>query len=430
MKNVWILNHYAVAPGESGGTRHYQLAKYLATHGWRTSILAASVDFTSGVQRLNPPEARRLELLGGIPFLWVRTPRYKGNGGGRMLNMLAYAWRVLLPATVRGLDAPDVVIGSSVHPFAALAGALLASRHRVPFVFEVRDLWPQTLIDLGRLGRHSPVAYVMRWLEKWLYSRASRIVTLLPRAVDYIAPLGIDPGKVLWISNGVDIEAFPTPSLPIPEPGVFRLMYFGSHGQANGLDVLLRAMALVKSNVDAPQVQLRLIGEGTMKPALMNMANSLGLGVEWVSFEAPVKKSDIPRLASEADAFVITVLNAPNLYRYGISMNKLFDYMAGRRPIIIASAAINNPIEDAQCGLTVPPDDPVALAAAIVRMAKTPLAQREDWADRGRQHVESYYGYASLAGRLATALDECSSNETKSPKGSHLVTDKLDKQHD
>jgi len=151
LKQVWILNHYAQEPGGAGGTRHFSLAKHLQTLGWQTTVLAASVELNTGRQRLVNNENTRLDSFEGVSFLWVKTPPYKGNGGGRMLNMLAYAFRVCLPSTTRELARPDVVVGSSVHPFAAVSGAWLAKRHRVPFVFEVRDLWPQTLVDLGRL---------------------------------------------------------------------------------------------------------------------------------------------------------------------------------------------------------------------------------------------------------------------------------------
>jgi len=432
MKRVWMLNHYAVEPGSSGGTRHYHLAEHLQAYGWRANILAASVEFNSGRQRLKLHEKHRLETFEGIPFSWVRTPQYKGNGGGRMLNMLTYSWRVLIPATTRDLDRPDAVIGSSVHPFAALAGAFLARRHHVPFVFEVRDLWPQTLIDLGRLRERSVMAKVMRWLEKWLYRRADRIVTLLPRAVDYIAPLGIDPAKVVWISNGVDLKDFPDPGpCDSRREGVFTLMYFGAHGQANGLDVLLKAMALIRSRDDSPRVHLRMVGDGPLKPSLQLMAQEIGLDSEWITFEDAVKKREIPRIAAEADAFVITVLPMPELYRYGISMNKLFDYLAGRRPIIIASAAANNPVDDAQCGMTVSPGDPVALAQAIIAMAHTPAAQREAWGVRGRRHVEEKYGYDRLAARLAEVLDECVAMSVPTfSREQNTSTSAVSKQHD
>jgi glycosyltransferase involved in cell wall biosynthesis len=408
MKKVWILNHYASGLGGSTGTRHFHLARNLRKYGWQASVIAASVEHVSGLQRLPPGENWRLDIQDGIPFLWLRTPAYSGNGAGRVINMLAFVWRALSRSSTAALRRPDVITGSSVHPFAAVAAAWLATRYRVPFVFEVRDLWPQTLIDLGRLKERGIVTYALRLMERWLYRRASRIVTLLPRAVDYIEPLNIPARKVIWISNGVNIEEFPDLGPGRHENSEpFTLMYFGAHGLANGLDVLIKALAIVKQAPLAPRIRLRLIGNGPLKQGLQQLSVDLGLTDDWISFETPVLKEDIPRIANEADAFVITVRDAPRLYKYGISMNKLFEYLAARRPVLIASAASNNPVKDANCGITVAPDDPQALADGIIKLAKLPYKERESMGQRGRQHVESYYSYDKLAEQFAHVLEEC-----------------------
>ena len=233
--HVWILNHYAQEPTGAGGTRHFSLARHLPAHGWTASIIAASVEINTGRQRLQSGESFRLDEYAEVPFLWVQTPEHQGNGGGRLINMVSYSMRALLPKVTRPLARPDVVVGSSVHPLAAWTGAQLARRHRVPFVFEVRDLWPQTLIDLGKLKPRGLTARAMRGLELWLYRRASRIVTLLPHAARYMVPLGIPESKIVWIPNGVELDDFPQP--PAATDGqTFSLMYFGAHGQANGLD--------------------------------------------------------------------------------------------------------------------------------------------------------------------------------------------------
>lgn len=402
-KNVWILNHYAQEPGGAGGTRHYSLAKHLLSHGWKASVIAASVELNTGYQRLADDEGQRITDFDDVAFLWVRTPQYEGNGGGRMKNMLVYALRVLMPSVTRGLDRPDVVVGSSVHPFAAWSGAILARRFGVPFVFEVRDLWPQTLVDLGRLRANGLVTKALRWLEKWLYQRADRIVVLLPKAGDYIVPLGVAADKIVWIPNGVELVGYPEPLQPVPRD-TFTLMYFGAHGQANGLDCLLKAIAELKKNPDMDHVRLRMIGDGPLKPYLVGLARDLGLSS--VDFEAPVPKQQIPALAAEADAFVISVLDLPQLYRYGISMNKLFDYFAAARPIVIGSSAANNPVEDAGAGITVRPDDPVALAEAIASLVVLPAYQRAAMGRSGRAYVEKNHDFRILAAKLAATLNE------------------------
>lgn len=403
MKQVWILNHYAAEPGGVGGTRHFHLAEGLPRYGWSASIIASSVELNSGRQRLSPEEMRRLDDCGGVKFLWVRVPEYAGNGGGRMLNMLAYSLRVLLPSYTRELPRPDVVVGSSVHPIAALSGALLARRFAVPFVFEVRDLWPQTLIDLGRLKSNSLVAKAMAWLERWLYRRADKIIVLLPRAVDYIGPLGIDTDKIVWIPNGVDLSLFSRGNEQAADRNdEMTLMYFGAHGDANGLDNVLRAMSMLQRR--RVPVKLRLIGDGPRKKELQSLAVELGLGN--VKFEPPVPKATIPKLAAEADVFVFNLVDAP-VFRYGISSNKLFDFLAAERPVIFCCDSANNPVEDAQAGVTVRPGDPSALADAIERIVAIPEADRRAMGGRGRHHVEMHYGFNRLTARFAAVLDDC-----------------------
>ncbi|WP_043744913.1 glycosyltransferase family 4 protein [Thauera sp. SWB20] len=402
MKNVWILNHYAQEPGGAGGTRHYSLARHLLKHGWQSSVIAASVELNTGRQRLADGERTRISDFDGIPFLWVRTPQYEGNGGGRMGNMLTYAARVLLPGVTKGLERPDVIVGSSVHPFAAWSGSVLARRLRVPFVFEVRDLWPQTLVDLGRLQEQNLITKVLRKLEKWLYVRADRIVVLLPQADEYIVPLGVPKRKIVWIPNGVELEGYPEPTQPLIHDG-FTLMYFGAHGQANGLDCVLRAMAELQERPDMRHVRLRMIGDGPLKPSLLKLAEELQL--RNVEFADPVPKREIPAVAAEADAFVFNLIDAP-VFQYGISSNKLFDFLAGARPIIFCCKSSNNPVADAHAGITVLPGDPLALSQAIATLATMPAGDRNEMGRAGRAYVERNHSFDSLAARFAAMLKE------------------------
>lgn len=403
MKHVWILNHYAQEPGGPGGTRHFSLARHLPAHGWKATLIAASTEHMTGRQRLDAGEQKRLETFDGVPFLWLRTATYAGNGADRVRNMLGYTRAVLERNALSSLDPPDVIVGSSVHPLAAWAGRRLAKRHGVPFIFEVRDLWPQTLIDMGRLSAKHPAAIALRALERSLYRSARRIIVLLPKANAYIEPLGIAREKIVWIPNGVDLEMYPAPP-PKPPSESFTLMYFGAHGAANGLDNLLQAMKIVESNSAGSNIRLRLIGQGPLKDALIGMAQDLGLKA--VGFEAPITKNKIPLRAAEADAFVICVRQMRNLYRFGISMNKIFDYMAAAKPTIISAEVASNPIADACGGLTVPAENPEALAAAILDVAALPPERRAEMGTAARQHLEKNYSMERFAARLATTLDD------------------------
>lgn len=403
MPTVWILNHYAQEPGGPGGTRHFALAKHLRASGWDTCVIAASVELNTGRQRLAHGEYCRLESHDGVQFLWLKVPAHAGNGPGRMVNMLAYALRAWMPWNLQQLPRPRVIIGSSVHPFAAWAGARLARRHGVPFVFEVRDLWPQTLIDLGRLRDGSLVARALRLLERHLYRCADRILILMPGATGYIEPLGIPRSRIVWLPNGVDIEEFPYVPPAGGRDGVFTLMYFGAHGTANGLENLIRAMAVLNDRRASPAPVLRLIGDGPMKTSLRRLVADLRL--DNVRLEDVVPKADIPAVAAQADAFVFNLVASP-VFRYGISSNKLFDFMAAGRPVIFSCESVNNPVAEANAGITVPPDRPERLADAIATIATLSPAERERMGLNARRYVERNHDYRSLAARLAEVLND------------------------
>ena len=402
-KHVWLVNHYAQEPGHAGGTRHFSIAEHLPESGWSASIIAASVELNTGRQRLVAGEKKKWESIGGIPFLWIRTPEYHGNGVGRFWNMLVFSMRVLMPSVTSKLQRPDVVVGSSVHPFAAWSGFVLARRLGVPFVFEVRDLWPQTLVDLGRLNDKSPVTWLLRRLEIYLYRKAGRIVVLLPRAADYIVPLGISREKICWIPNGVEMIDSTGPVYKGDDEH-FTYMYFGAHGTANGLDNILRAMHEIEKSRSSSNIRLRLIGDGPMKSSLMELADSLDLSS--VSFEAPVPKEDIPALAAQADAFVFPLVDAP-VFKYGISSNKLFDFMAAARPIVFCCRAVNNPIADAGAGVTVAPGDIKSLATAMTELSQLPLEKRLVMGQLGREYVSQRHDFRILAKNFADELNQC-----------------------
>jgi glycosyltransferase involved in cell wall biosynthesis len=398
--NIWIVNHYALPPSRAGGTRHYTFARKLQKRGHTVTILASSFNHWTKEELLKNRETHRLEITEGVPFLWIRTPHYKGNSPARVWNMLVFSYKAWRMGKRARLEKPDVIVGSSPHPFAALVGERLANYFGVPFVLEVRDLWPQTLIDLGRIPPYHPFVILLDKIERYLYRNASAIVTPLPGAGEYMATKGADPSRVVWIPNGIDLELVPTPSPPQPkEP--FTVIYAGAHGLANGLELALESAHLLEKEGWGNRVRFRFIGDGPEKPNLIRRAQELGLGN--VSFEDPVPKSEIYTLLSQADAFLI-ILRDSALYRWGISLNKLFDYLASARPIIFCGDSPYNPVADANAGISVPPGDPKALAEAVKQLALLPPEDRWAMGLRGREYVERHHSFGSLADKLEKVL--------------------------
>jgi len=399
-RTLWIVNHYAQAPDRPGPTRHYSLARRLAAHGWQCHILASSIELNTQRQRLEPGQVGGCEAHDGVYFHWLRSPGYEGSGAGRIWNMLHFAGALLTRTGTRMLPPPDAILGSSPHPAAAWSAARLAARHRVPFLFEIRDFWPEVLIQMGRLQRQAPAARALGCLERHLCRRAAAILCVVPFGGEYLRRYGVEE-KVTWLPHGVD-AALMNPVPRVADSG-FTLTYLGAHGPFNALDTLLDAMAIVRQEPDGRAIRCRLIGAGPAKESLRERAR----GLVNVSFPDPVPRGEVGRLAADTDAFVLCTRDLPELFRLGLSMNKLFDYMAMGRPTILAAAPRNNPIAEAGAGLTVPPEQPAALAAAILSLARMAPAERTAMGERARAHARERYDYSILAQRLAERLDAC-----------------------
>lgn len=406
--NIWIFNHYAHAADVPGGTRHYDLARELVRRGHHTTIFASSFHHNRHQEmKLAPGERWKVEDVAGTRFVWIKTFPYQSNDWRRVLNMVSYmvcAWSLgrNAPETILKTGKPDVIIGSSVHLLAVFAAYRVAKHHGAKFIMEVRDLWPQTIIDLGEMSERNPVTKILQFLERFLYQRAERIIVLAPGMGEYISDRGIIKEKITWISNGVDLSRFKEFAAQDLPDNAFKVMYLGAHGQANALDVLLDA-AKVAQDQGHREIEFILVGDGPEKPRLVERAKELGLTN--MKFCDPVPKTKVSKTLGEATAAVF-VLNDLPLYRYGISLNKLFDYMAAEKPLILAGYPVNNPVKQARCGLTVPPRNPEALAEAIIELSRMPKEEREAMGRRGREYVEKYHAIPVLADKLIQCIKE------------------------
>lgn len=400
--NVWFVNHFAVPPTQAGGTRHYALARALQAHGIHVTLIISSVNNLTRAEQAQSEKVYRLEEIEGVPFMVLQSTSYDRKTSSRLRNMLSFAWHVARGGWTDEMPRPDVVVGSTPSLFAALAAWRLARKWRVPFVLEVRDIWPQTLIDLGNYSPTHPGVKVLGRIESFLYRAADHIVTLLPFADRHIAMRGGEREKVTWVPNGVDLAATAPPSTqPVRDRSApFRVVYAGAHGLANALDAVLDAAALLQAR-HGDRFTFIFYGDGHEKPRLQQRAQTEGL--HNVRFEAPVPKREVPRYLGEADALIVN-MNSGNLYRFGISFNKLYDYLAAGRPIVFGADSANNPVEEAEAGLSVAANDAAAMAEALERLAALPDEAREQMGRCGRAFVEEHHDASKLALRLADVL--------------------------
>jgi len=407
-KNIWILNHYAKTPEMAGGTRHYDLGRELVKRGHKVTIFSSGFEHSAKRYiKIKPKDKFRVEDFNCVHFVWLNTIPYYGNNWRRIINMISYGVRVL--RVVKKFEKPDVIIGSSVHPFAVIAAWWLARRYKAKFIFEVRDLWPQTAVEIGAIKATGIPAKILYAWEKFMYKKAEKIIVLMPNAKEYIEKRGIDPKKIVWIPNGVDLERFNSPEPIEPSSEItkafkkhkdkFKVVYAGAHGQANGLDTVIdTACLLFKKSED---VHLFLIGDGPEKKKLIKKAQERV--VDNITFLDPVPKSQVPAILQQADLLVFCLRDL-GIYKYGISLNKMYDYFASGKPVIMSGVAINNIIQEAKAGITVEPENPEALAKGIVKIQEMAPEERQKLGANGRAYVGKYHNTRILVDILEKIL--------------------------
>lgn len=411
MHRVWIVNHYADAPDRASGTRHFDLGRRLVSRGDDVTIFASGFSHVTGrEERLSRWRLYRSERFDGVRFIWLRTLPYRGNGRRRQLNMLSFLL-VFLVVQVR-VARPDAIIGSTVHPFAAFGGWVAARLRRARFLYEIRDLWPQTLVDMGALRIGSPGERLLRGIEAFLVRRAVVVITLLPGVTNYLTDRGLPADHVLYIPNGVDLEAFDRtedgdPAARHTIPATFEAIdalhrdgrlvfgYVGALGLVNDVETIVQAARLAEARAPGT-VGLIVIGDGPERPAIERSLT----GVAHVRLVDPIPKRLVPSVLRAIDVGIVHATATP-VYRFGISFNKLFEYMAARRPVLFACSSAYDPVALAGAGTSLPPSDATAMAKAFVAMAAAAAPDREKMGNAGRDYVADEHEIEALAARLA-----------------------------
>ena len=398
--NILWVNQFAIAPDQAGGTRHFSFAKRLVELGHDVTIVASDMNYlTRGVRRGS--RAYSTEMRDGVRFHWLSTGAHSGTRSSRALNLFRFAATVSQRPGFDLLPEADVVIGSSPSPLAALAAMRVARRIGAVFVLEVRDLWPQTLVEIGNLSPYHPFVLLLTVIQRRLYRRASRIVTLLPASREEIVKRGGRADHITCIPNGVDLRLRGAIRGSAPVAGRFDVVYAGAHGTANALDTIVECAAILEREGSA--ITFHLYGDGPEKERLARSA--IDRGAANIRFHDPVPKAAIYEILAASDACVLA-LKKSDLYRHGFSLNKLWDYMAAGRPIVFAADAPRNVVDVAECGLTVPAEDPQELADALKALAGLSAPERDEMGQRGRLYVEEHHNVERLAGTLEGVLNQ------------------------
>lgn len=401
--NIVLVNHYAGSAFHGMEYRPYELALEWVKNGHTATIIAAGFSHL----RLRQPEIGSsvlMDQIQGIRYIWLKTPRYEGNGARRIINMLCFVYQLYVG--LRLIDTPDVVIDSSTYPLTIYGSSRIAKKHGAKLFFEVHDIWPLTPMQLGGYSRYHPFIALMQATENYAYKHARAVISLLPNASEHMIQHGMKSEKFHCIPNGINISEW-TGYREIAREHVdlcellhkkdMRIVgYVGSHGISNALECLIEAAKIVKDR----RVAFVLIGQGPLKDTLKEKAKHLPN----VYFLPPVAKSCLPGLLEQMDMLYIG-WKKTLLYRFGISPNKLLDYMMAAKPVIHSVEAPNDIVKESQCGFSVPPDNPESVAAAIQKMDDMSITERQVVGGMGRNYAIRNHDYSVLARKYLDILD-------------------------
>ena len=406
MPTLWLINQFSNTPELPGHTRQYEIASGLVNQGWSVEVFSS--DFSLSKRcfcKLNKFQLNFTERFPGIKWTWLRVLPYQSNNWKRYLNMISFCLHLFIYLVPLCLiknslgKGPDIILASSPQLPATFISLCIARIFKKPFVSEIRDLWPQTLIDQKPESTESFIVRFLLWMEREVYSKSDYVVVLAKGSERYVKERGAK--KTIFLPNGADINKFKFSSLPdelctFNKIRTLNILYPGAHGLCNALDKVLEA-AFLLSNLP---VKFVFIGDGPQKRTLIKKSKTLSN----VKFLDPVPKKEMYKIMKSSDAILISLSDIP-LFKYGVSPNKLYDAYALGRPVISSvGGEINKEIEDNSLGVVCPPENPVELANAVKKLLNTPREERELMGKRGRKLAETIYSRSKIISKYDRVL--------------------------
>ena len=402
------LNYAIAAPQHGADYRSHHLARLWVEAGHSVTIVGSSYSHLLADEiRFAGPF---LELhQDGVRYVLLKAPKYK-SGVGRALNLFTCMARVRRhQSAIVGEPRPDVVMGASVYQVDNYAARRIAKEHNALFIRETRDLWPLTLFELAGMKPWHPFALLVQHAENYGFRHADMVATTLANSFDHMHAHGLDRERWIYMPqcpnpfearHEVEIPAVHAQAIARARAeGKFIVIFTGSIVLAADLDTLLNAAKLVENE----KVQFFLVGRGPLEESLKQKAAALNL--RNLDFLPAVPRSSVPPLLRASDAATVGFLDRP-LYRYGVSPNKIFEYLQNGLPVIFYCQTKGDPISESGAGLVVQPENPGALAGAIrALMAKTP-EERRAIGQRGRDFVRSRHDLRTVSADYLRLFDQ------------------------
>lgn len=390
---IWLINHYAVPPQYYPLARPSLFAKNLIKMGHDATIIAASTVHNSESKNLIDGKEKVKRITDdGIPYVLINCTPYQGNGFKRVLNIREFAKR--LPGVLDSLEKPDVIVATSFDPISCLAGIQYAKKNGIKAISEIADLWPETLLSYSKISARNPIVRYLRRIEKRIYLESDAIVFTMEGAYDYIVEQGwqneIKRDKVFFINNGIDFEQFKynrehyvVDDEDLNNAELFKVVYTGSIRRVNNLGVLLDAAKLI----NVPGIKILIWGDGDELEALKDRVKNEIIGN--VEFKGKVQKKYVPFITAKADLNIAHYSSSPIL-RFGVSLNKMFDYCAAGHPILFDFNCKYNPVVLNGAGIGLEEQTPQTIADAILYFANLDGNSIKEYSENAIRVAEKY----------------------------------------
>ena len=402
--NIWIINHYAIL----NNGRHASLARFFQEKGYKTSIILSSYSHEKG-EYLYDEKVKVIEGDNGVDYVYIHSkPSYLGNGLGRIINMISFC---LIASNKykyikERIGTPNYIIASSVHPFVWEIGYKIAKWTNAKFIAEIRDIWPLSLVEVTHISKMHPFVKLLEIVERRAYKRADAIVSTMPFAYKHICDgFGVKREKVHWMPNGIDVKEYEKDlkddvTIPIEIESFINnnwcCVYAGSLVSSECLPLMLEAFSLLKNE----DVYFAIIGAGHDEEMLKKMRDDFGL--EKVKFFPAVQKTLVAKILEKANCCIGAVHNIP-LYRFGLSLNKMNDYLLSGKPVIFA-CNYDNVVKDA--GQFAIPSESAEILAETIRKIKTLGKNELDvLAHNSKKLIKETYDYEVIADNYIRMLD-------------------------
>lgn len=379
--NIWILNHHALPPDMPGGTRHFDISRELVKKGYNVTIFASSFHYAKLEEFRKYNESFYVEeIIDGVNFVWIKTNPYYSNGIQRLKNMLEYTKGVKKYLKVKTLEKPQIIIGSTVHLFAVNLAYNLSQKYKSRFIAEVRDFWPYTLVALGKMSKYHPLVLIFDYLEKKLYKKAEKIITLFDNGYKYLEKF-VSLNKIVYLPNSFNTNLLSDDKeATLLKKEKFCVVYAGSIGIPNDVETIIKTF----ENITNPEIELHIIGEGKEKSNLIKYISQKNM--KNVFFHSAIPKKELISELKNADILWVGLKDS-KLYEFGFSFNKIYDYLATARPIIISTNVKNNIIEQSQSGISVEAENTEQIKEAILKLYNMSKEHRNEIGLKGKKYL-------------------------------------------